>query len=217
MDRLIKKIQVISVAVLIVTAVFFIPRIISITPEELAGLLPDSALAAAIVLFAVFCLKAVVFIIPMLLLYICAGLIMPPHAAVIFTLFCVAAEMTIGFFAGRKLGLNGVKQIADGSKYAGKLFERINENVFLSSFLLRIIPVFSLDIVSMIFGAADANYPEFLAGSLLGVLPGLVPAVLAGNSISKPLSGEFLIPFSLFAVLSITCTAIYCVKKRKEN
>jgi len=151
-----KPVKVITVIVLIVTAAVFIPHIINLTPDELAELMPDSVPAAALFLFVLYCIKSVVFVIPMLLLYVCAGLIMPPAAAVVFTLFCVSVEMTIGFFAGRKLGLSRVRKIASESKYAGKLFDRIGENVFLSSFVLRFIPVFSMDIVSMIFGAAGS-------------------------------------------------------------
>lgn len=211
-----KPVKVITVIVLIVTAAVFIPHIINLTPDELAELMPDSVPGAALFLFVLYCIKSVVFVIPMLLLYVCAGLIMPPAAAVVFTLFCVSVEMTIGFFAGRKLGLSRVRKIASESKYAGKLFDRIGENVFLSSFVLRFIPVFSMDIVSMIFGAAGVDYPEFMAGSLLGLIPGLIPAVLAGNSIAKPFSAEFLVPFSVFAFLSIMCTLIYFIRNKRN-
>lgn len=217
MDKSIKILRAALIMALIVMAVFLVPRIKNLTPEELSELMPDSVLLAAGLLFILFCIKSVVFVIPMILLYICAGLILPPVAAVVFTIFCVIVEMTLGFYAGRKLGFKKVKKIADGSKYAGNLFAKINDNVLASSFLLRIIPVFSLDIVSMIFGAANVNYTEFIAGSVLGVIPGLVPVVIAGKSITQPLSGEFLIPFSIFAVLSVSCIIIYLTKNKKKN
>lgn len=217
MNKLIKILRIAFIIAFIVMAVFLISHIRNLTPEELSELMPDSVMLAATVLFVLFCMKSVVFIIPMILLYICAGLIMPPVVAVVFTVFCVTVEMTIGFFAGRKLGSDRVKTIADGNKYAGNLFGKINDNVFISSFLLRIIPVFSLDVISMIFGAANADYLEFIAGSVLGVIPGLVPAVLAGKSITEPLSAEFLVPFSVFAVLSVSCTAIYFIKNKKKK
>ncbi|NLM09926.1 MAG: TVP38/TMEM64 family protein [Clostridiaceae bacterium] len=215
MNKILKIIQVLVTVILIITAIFFIPKIKSLTPEELSELMPDSVTLAAVVLFILFCIKSLIFVIPMILLYICAGLILPPAIAVVFTIFCVTVEMTIGFFTGKKLGHNRVKKIADDSKYAGKLFNKINENVFVNSFLLRLVPVFSLDIVSMIFGAADADYPEFIAGSVLGIIPGLVPVVLAGNSITDPLSRGFLIPFAVFLILSVSCTIIYYIRSKK--
>jgi len=216
-NRLIKTAQVLVIIVLIITALFLIPKLNNLTPDDLAELMPDSVMLAAVALFVLFCIKSLILVIPMILLYICAGMILPPAAAVVFTVFCVTVEMAIGFFAGRKLGHNRVRKIADDSRYAGKMFAKISDNVFLSSFLLRLIPIFSLDIVSMVFGAADADFPEYIAGSVLGVIPGLVPVVLAGNSITDPLSGSFLIPFSVFLILSVTCTAIYYVKSRKTR
>lgn len=215
MNKFLRIMQIVVIIALVVTAAFFIPQIKNLTPEELSELMPDSTTLAAGVLFALFCVKSVIFVIPMILLYICAGLIFSPVTAVIFTVFCVAAEMTIGFFTGRKLGYKRVKKIADDSKYAGKLFHRISENTFVSSFLLRLIPIFSLDIVSLLFGAADVSYPEYIAGSILGIIPGMIPVILAGNSITEPLSRDFLIPFSIFLVLSVCCTIIYYIKNRK--
>lgn len=218
MNRTLKVLQFVVIVILIVIAAFFMSKMKDITADELAELMPDSVVLAAASLFVLFCLKAIVIVIPMVVLYVCAGIILPPATAIVFTLFCVAAELTIGFFAGRKLGYYRVKNLADSSKYTGKLFEKINDNVFISSFLLRLVPVFSADILSMIFGAADAKYLEFIAGSILGIIPSMVPVVLAGNSITKPMSEEFLIPFSICVVLSVSCTIAYrIISKKKEK
>lgn len=217
MNRAFRTLQFVVIIILIVMVAFFIPKLRNLTSAEISELMPDSVTLAAVILFIIFCIKSIIIVIPMIALYISAGLILPPEIAVIFTLISVAAEMTIGFFAGKKLGHSKVKKIAGGNKYAGKLFNKMNDNVFISSFLLRFIPIFSLDLISMIFGAADVKYSEFLLGSVLGIIPGLVPIVLAGNSITDPLSREFLIPFSIFAVLSLFCTIIYWVKNKKQN
>ncbi len=218
MNKTLKVLQFVVIIILIVIAAFFMSKMKDLTADELTELMPDSVVLAAATLFVLFCLKAIVIVIPMIALYVCAGIILPPATAIVFTLFCIAAEFTIGFFAGRKLGYNKVKKLIDSSIYTGKLFEKINENVFICSFLLRLIPIFSADIVSMIFGAADTKYPEFLAGSIIGVIPSMLPVVLAGHSITKPMSGEFLIPFSICVVLSVSFTIAYrIINKKKIN
>ncbi len=82
-----------------------------------------------------------------------------------------------------------------------------------------LVPGFPTDLMSMFFGATNTKYYQFLTGSLLGLIPGMIPIVLIGDAIANPLSKEFLIPFSISTVLSISAVLLYRVwiKKHKKQ
>jgi uncharacterized membrane protein YdjX (TVP38/TMEM64 family) len=83
--------------------------------------------------------------------------------------------------------------------------------------VVRFVPGFPTDIISMLPGTTDMKYSQFLFGSIPGLIPVMIPMVLIGSSITGPCSKEFLISFAIVAILSLSATVVYgrWIKKRK--
>jgi uncharacterized membrane protein YdjX (TVP38/TMEM64 family) len=134
----------------------------SITTEEISKYMPGSVIYAVMLLMGLYCLKAVAFIIPMALLYISAGVILPPFWAIILTFICLAAEMTIGFYMGRHMGHSQVMEKVAGNKKVSKLTGYVENNSFFSCFVARFVPGFPTDLVSMLLGTTNIKFSIFV-------------------------------------------------------
>ncbi len=181
-----KTLQMVLIGLIVIGILLLAPYLSSASLADLMLILPDSRGAAGLVLFLLFCTKAVVVIIPITLLYLGAGILFPPGMAILFTAVCLAVEMSIGYWIGRKLGRHPVQDLLERYQLAGQVTEYIRDNSFLSVFAVRLVPGPPPDLVSMLMGAARVEFRDFLLASLLGLLPLMVPVVLIGNAISNP-------------------------------
>ena len=95
-----------------------------------------------------------------------------------------------------------------------------SENDFFFSFLIRIAGRLPSDPVSMYMGATNTNYPAYLFGSLLGMLPGAIAITILGTSITDIRSPLFKIAVAaeiLITIISVTVFAFYIKKKIEER
>ena len=186
MDNQFKHVRLVLSAVLITGILVAAPFLRNASLSDLILILPDTRGAAAVVLFLLFCAKAVVIFIPIFLLYLGAGIVFTPGNAILFTAFCLTAEMTIGYWIGRRLGHHHVQELLERFKVADRVTAYIRDNSFLSVFAVRLVPGPPPDLVSMLMGATRVGFLEYLAASLLGLMPLMVPVVLIGNALSDP-------------------------------
>ena len=152
-----KYLQMALIGIIAVGILMLAPFLSSASLSDLMTILPDTRGAAGVVLFLLFCAKAVVVIIPIILLYLGAGIVFSPGNAILFTLFCLAAEMTLGYWIGRKLGRHHVQELLKRFKLAGRVTEYIRDNSFLSVFAVRLVPGPPPDLISMQIGRASCR------------------------------------------------------------
>ncbi len=171
---------------------------------------------AAIILVGIYSLKSVVMIIPAPLLYISAGVLFPPHWALIVTYLGLLCEFRLGYLIGKRSGREKIEKLMDKNKKL-KQFLEMNENRgSISCFFTRLTPL-PLDFASMFFGAIGVHYPVFIIFSLLGVTPKVIPFVLMGDAASNPLSKEFLVPFAISGTIVFCALAVYQRYQREEK
>ena len=204
MDQTLKVIRLALIAAIVGATVYLIPTMSSASLSDLMMILPESRGLAGLVLFFLFCAKAVIVIIPIFLLYLGAGIVFPPVTAILFTAGCLAVEMTIGYFIGRYLGRHHVQALLSRYKSLDQVTDYIRDNSFLSVFAVRLVPGPPPDLISMLMGAARVRYQEFLAGSLLGLLPFMIPVVLIGNALSDPETNGIAILVGISILLMIS-------------
>ncbi|NLY70173.1 MAG: TVP38/TMEM64 family protein [Clostridiales bacterium] len=164
-----------------------------------------SPFIAFIILLGLYCLKSVIMIIPLILLYIAAGIIFQTEIAILISYCCLAVESTIGFLLGKKLGHKRIERIISKNKHLSLMFKFSRSNNLLTVIVLRLIPGPPFDLCSMFIGASGIDYLSFIAGTLIAVTPGMIPVILMGTAITNPLSLNFIIPLliKIAVVLSI--------------
>lgn len=212
MKRFLKYIPFIPIIVLIIA---LLPKFSGLEVADILQYSPESPLLASLFLLGLYCLKSFVVVIPIVILYISAGIMFPIGWAILLTCFCLFCEMTIGYFIGKQLGTEKVTELMRKNERAEKFLSR-QKNIGPSvCFLARFLPL-PFDIVNMYFGASSIKYSQFVVFTFLGIAPGMIPYVFMGDSMSTPLSKEFLIPFMISIAVSI-CTFILLQKWKQKN
>lgn len=210
MNKKVKYTILISIIfITIIIIIIYYPYTECLSATDIQKITLNSTALALLVLLGIYCLKTVIMVIPHVVLYISAGLMFPTLWAIVVTYLCLAVEMTICFFMGRRLGRKSVISLIEKNERARRILEYFNENSVMSCFLIRFIPGPPADLTSMFIGATDVQYPYFILSTLLGLTPGMIPFVLAGKTAATPLASEFLIPFSISIALTFFLAAGY--------
>jgi len=215
MKRLKKYLKFAPIVLLVIIIIIFLPRLTGLEVTDILEFSPESPFLAALVLLGIYCLKSVVVVIPVIILYVSAGIMFPTGWAIALTYFCLFCEMNIGYFVGKRLGGEKVITLMEKNNKARQLVSYHEKNNSTVCFIARFFPL-PFDLVNMFFGATGTRYPQFVVFSLLGLTPGMIPYVLMGNAASNPLSKEFLIPFAVCGIVTV-CAFIFYQKWRKEK
>lgn len=90
----------------------------------------------------------------------------------------IGAEIgaAISFFIGKHLGHDALRLFA-GEK-TRLLSQQLGENGIISIFLIRLVPAAPFAIVNMVAGASHIRMRDFLLGTLLGMMPGILMMTL---------------------------------------
>ena len=182
--------------------------------SDLLGYTSNSLFNTAVVILLIYCIKTVFMVIPLSILYISAGIIFPVFYAILITYIGLFLEMTLGYTIGRYLGKNKMSQILQKNKYTSSLLKFENDNSIFSSFLVRIIKGPPVDITSMFMGSTGIAYSHYIAGSLMGLTPGMILIVLLGRAADHPISPDFIIPLLIYLVLIIITIVIFKSKMK---
>jgi|SRR5690554_512391 len=183
--------------------------------QDLLEYTPESLVLSAIVLIGFYCLKSVIIFIPLAVLFIGAGIIFPLGWAFALTYFCLLLESTISFLLGRRLGSKRVLALINQSERGKKILEFTTNNSIFTCCVLKMIPGPPIELTNMFVGTTDIKYSHFIVGTLLGHTPGMIPLVLMGEAAWQPLSLEFLIPFAVSVVLTLSLTGGYLWRKKQ--
>ena len=205
MKKHLKYILFISYIILII---ILLRRFSGFDVSDILTYSPESPLLAAFVIVGLYSLKSVVLLIPTVALYISAGVMFPVGWALAVTCAGLFCEMSIGYIIGKRLGSKKVEARIEKSARLKKFIARHNNAHLSGSFLFRFIPL-NFELVSMFYGASGVAYPQYVLLSFLGTVPGMIPFVLLGGSLTTPFSKEFLVPFSICAFLCISVFFIY--------
>ena len=190
----------------------FIPAFSSITVEDILSYTPESPILAALVLLGVYCVKSVVMVLPIVALYLAAGMLFPTGTAVVITLLGIFMEATLGYLLGRKIGYQRVGKLIAKNKPVERFFSFQRKNSAAVCFVGRILPI-PFDLGNLFFGASG----QYILSTLLGMTPLMLPYVFAGKAISNPLSLEFLIPFGISLVAAATASCVFYKRTKSDS
>lgn len=189
-----------------------------LTAEGLFAFLPNRPVLAGFLLIFLFGVKSIVFIIPVVVLYLGAGMALPIGWAIAVAYFGLSLEMVLGYLIGKKLGKNKVTTLANKYPKAAKLLMYANRYDETICLLLRLLPGPPIEIVSMFLGAMGVPMGRYLLYSLLGITPTMLPWVFAGTSVLTPLSKGFLIPAAIGLCISlILFFLVKHIEKQREK
>jgi phospholipase D1/2 len=124
------------------------------------------------------------FLVPVLLLIAATGVAFGPWLGPVYAMVGCLASASIGFAIGRRIGLARVERLT-GTRVARNLSAMARHGI-LAAFLLRKIPV-PFTLANVVAGATSLRYRDFVVGTTLGMIAGVVALAGFGYHATKVL------------------------------
>ena len=161
----------------------------------------SSTLVAAIAtIWGVYLVKSVLFIIPASLIYISTGMGFDVLPACLVSLVGIVIEVTVTYFLGLFLGGDYVNKLLAKSKGGQKILDmKFNDN-FPAFLVIRALPVFPIDFVSLFWGASKAKFPRYFFASVIGIMPRVILFTILGDGIYDYIPIHLIIKIVIFAI-----------------
>lgn len=167
---------------LFAVAIINYDKLKTIDVDRMVGSIDNLWLASGIIL-GVYILKALVFVIPVSVIYVPVGAIFGGFAGSGLNMAGVFLEITITFFLGRFLSGKSVERRLSKSPKGKKLLElNIQEKAWLL-FLIRLLPAFPIDFVSLFYGASKRGYVKYALLSVVGLAPRVIAFSYLGSEL----------------------------------
>ena len=179
-----------------------------------------SSTATAIgTVFGVYCLKGIVFVIPAMLIYVSVGMVFSPLMAVLLNLVGLLLELIVSYLFGLFLGGDKIRAFLFSKKGGKKILEMQSGKKYTSIFLMRLLPAFPIDFVSLFLGSTKEKFLPYLLFSFLGVAPRVIVLTLLGDKIYDLIPMRLIVIAILVFVVVFAIVAVvqYILKKKKQR
>lgn len=218
----VKRLMQLAPVIMILVCIFIYFRYFKgVTIERILEFTPDNLWLAALVMIGLYGMKSLSMFFPMLILVAASGSIFPNYfAALLVNCIGVLVMLTLPYLIGRFAEREFVENIISRQKNADKLREFKSDNELFIAYFMRVINILPCDVVSIFLGSTDFSPAKYIAGSFLGIFPGLVTTTLMGANVEHPTSPAFwtaLIVEVLFAAGSALAYYFYRKSQKKDK
>jgi phospholipase D1/2 len=140
---------------------------------------------------------------PITVLIIATAMAFGPLLGFAYSLFGCLLSAALTYSIGSLMGRETVRRFA--GRQVSRLSHRLARHGLTAVLIVRILPVAPFTIVNIMAGASEVRFRDFILGTLLGMLPGLVVMTLFGDrlqsAIQDPKVQSFMILMALVVVL----------------
>lgn len=185
--------------------------------EDVWGLISGYPIIAVFSIIGLYCLKTVVWVIPIYGLYIGAGFLLPVWSAVIVTYLGLILDLTLTFYFGRHLDKSRIMDEIKHRKAGKWILDTAERNRDFACFIIRMLPGPPTELTNMFFGALNMHYGKFLIFSIAGMTPGMLPVIFMGKAAANPLSKDFILPSLISLMVAIISLLIYYLQLKKHK
>ena len=144
---------------------------------------PSDPYLAAVVMLLLFALKTLSVFFYSGALFLANGTLFSLPAAIAMNFAGAMVMILEGYFFGNKLAGEPMQDIEKKYAELRGLVRLKNERPFIFVLLLRLFKVMNYDIGSMYLGAARVKLPQYIAGSLLGIMPDIILYAVIGRGL----------------------------------
>jgi uncharacterized membrane protein YdjX (TVP38/TMEM64 family) len=184
-----------------------------IQPEHLTHwmrVFADHPLAPLLVIgaFAV----AGLLMLPLTALLVVVALTFDPLEGIVYSVFGSALSGLGGFAGGRIMTRNTIRRLA-GSRL-NRISQRLAKRGVLSVIAIRLLPVAPFTIVNLVVGASHVRCRDFLLGTVVGLLPGILTLNLFGANLADAIADPNLGTISSTLVVLVVAVLLLALLRR---
>ena len=166
-----------------------VERILSYTPEE--------PVKAALLMLGLYAVKSVSFIFPIAILQLAVGHLFSTGTALLVNFLGRAVTLALPYWMGRFSGASMVESLTAKYPKLKTVVDYQNGNCLYISFFMRTL--------------------NYMAGGVLGTLPGVILATIFGANIKNPKSPAFWLSAVLLVMISVFSILIHRHISRKKK
>lgn len=141
---------------------------------------------------------------PLTILVVTTGMLFSTEWAMLCATLATLSSSATGYVVGHRIGRETIE------KHGGEMVRRaekyIQKNSFNSMVLINLLPIAPFTMTNMLAGAFRLDFPRYMLGSAVGIIPGLILVIAFGGQLSKLLiTNENGLPWSaiLIAILLV--------------
>lgn len=124
----------------------------------------------------------------------------------------------VPFYMARRLGRDWVESKLEGKKLDEIYQQSAGSRGFVFVMLLRLIPLLPWEVQNYVAGLTKISPLTFIAGTMLGIIPGSFSLVFLGAAATDPTSWQFVAAVALKIVTAlIPVVAIYVRSRRSKG
>ncbi|WP_438970392.1 VTT domain-containing protein [Methylophaga sp.] len=211
------KIVVVLLAVIALTVVWrFTPLSEWLNPETLknaAESIKAHPLTPLLVLVAFSLAGLLAF--PVTLLIVTTALTFGPVWGTFYSVIGALLSALMAYGVGHHLGRKTVQKLAGSS--INRLSRRLAHHGILAIITVRIIPVAPFVVINLVAGASHIKARDFVLGTLLGMLPGILGLTVFADSLLKTVQEPKPGQIAVFVIIIAVIIAVMLVLKRVLN
>ena len=183
--------------------------------KELASYKPENPLLACLAMLGLFLLKSVDFLIHSGALYAASGIMFPLPAALLLNIVGTVITVTPTYFLGRACGGSVIETLHE--KYPKLRAFDVNDDggSLAVAVLLRSVGL-PIQVGSLYMGAARFSFGRFLLGSVLGLLPVIVPYTVMGENAGNPRSPAFIAAIAIEVLAILASLAVWAFTEKRR-
>lgn len=166
-----------------------------------------------LVVFLVYVAKGVTMVVPAAVVNIAVGMSFAKWEALLLNLGGSVIELVIAYAIGVFAGGDYIRDSINKTKYGKKFLALDPKKTDLAMFVVRLLPIFPIDLFSLFYGNIKYSKWRYMLISLAGILPRMVLFTILGDAAYKYLptvtAGQAII---ILAVI-VACYVVYKVWK----
>lgn len=152
---------------------------------------------------------------PVTLLIVTTALAFGPMWGAVYSIIGSIVSALLAYAVGHKLGRKTVQKLAGSS--INRLSRRLAHHGVLAVITVRIIPVAPFTAINLVAGASHIKTKDFILGTLLGMLPGILGLTVFADSLIKTIQQPEPSQIAIFAVIIAVITLVMVGLKNLLN
>ena len=207
-DTLIKTLQILSgffMLAMIVLCLYFMKKLnINILHiEDLADLIHGNTLEIALYIIAFSVVKTFALIFPPGVVFAVCGFLMPDFfSGVLVNFVALLLSFPLGFYLGKFTGSGMVSALEKRFKTVRKIEHFADANETMMTFAIKLAGIIPNDMSSLLFGAMNVSFKNFMIGSTLGSIP-LIISYSALGLVLRTAENKFWLVLLLTAMIVV--------------
>jgi phosphatidylserine/phosphatidylglycerophosphate/cardiolipin synthase-like enzyme/uncharacterized membrane protein YdjX (TVP38/TMEM64 family) len=139
-------------------------------------------------------------VIPLTLMIAATGVVFGPALGALYALGGGLLSAFVTYSIGRHIGRETVRRIA--GERLNAISRKLAERGLLAVVLVRIVPVAPYSVVNVVAGASHIGLRDFLLGTLIGLLPGVLGIVVFVDRLIASVRHPAVLTFALLAIVA---------------